>query len=448
MKLTERERVLHGKLAFVVAPATLSRPIFDRSKEEEARDVEFLEAWAEARIYEANINILPELHYHPGGARQVIEGGKLHVADLKKGLYRVDMEEPAEWPPLLYTLQQDPRSDLPKLFLTPEGAVQPIFGMIHPVDSKSPRYGGFVVAPDQENARYKIIRTMTSEEFKKFYPLDAAHGVNECSGYATGLYSRSTADLYDKAPEVLERFRHMLKLFPSAEVHWVVPVLLRSYGWALPATDKLPAGAKRAIYTPYKAQILLNDLLCWRVHLSIDGAPIPGVAYFTEEGNLVISDWCFREEEMNQEMFHGHLNKHNLLTWVAGPCADRWCESDLQKVKHVGNLATVLTTQWDLLMTLLDVALEVKTPQDVSDAFDKGYDGFVQGTEERAIFRLTKVWEQDHKALGNLDRYGYKKGRIEGRDTTGSGPWTGVLLKLPSVVVPNWVTQLVLLGGK
>lgn len=178
------------------------------------------------------------------------------------------------------------------------------------------------------NNKGQFVRVFNSAEAKRWAYAARKH--------VQGMYIAQTpvgsegVEMWDRAGDVLAHFRERLAKFPQGGIHSVVPVLLRCYG---------DGDHQRHIlrFLPYQnvfgsaglhhSDKLLHSTFCWRVHYTLDGNDLPGMAYCYEDGRFIISDWCFRETpdgKAEWEQFSGRDNKLDVLTWLVGPGADKF----------------------------------------------------------------------------------------------------------------------------
>jgi len=399
------------------------------------RDERFLKAWLSSRMCENKPEIGAEYFLHPGGELVVLadnNGPKkikvtkgvydraTLVAAVKSGKKPAKASIPEEGLPFI-SLTQFPASGeqsrtlvglLPsthgKLVLIQKATTAKV--MESPT-SIGPKIGGFLWKL-HPSGKISLQRPLISAEFIENYPWC---GANTWKGYYyTAVFAQEIADRFDHIPEVLADFQARLKLFPTAKLHSVIPVWIRTHGWGLQGNSrdnisKEEAGEIYGIHMPYMSNVMLRDEFAWRLHLQLGEKMLPGHAYFTDDAKLVISDWCYRETPDGKgttEMFHGKKNQLDLLAWVAGPCADRFlgnagyetnpeghgneyarkCKKDFQFVRiEKPQVENMKLAQQDLLLKLLGMAVTVNSLEELHAAQGEDDSGVLISLSQNSV---------------------------------------------------------------
>lgn len=201
-----------------------------------------------------------------------------------------------------------------------------------------------IVAPGMVfNNKGQVEGAVTGEQYLKLLPAIHYCYRSENPMYTFLAWDESLAEDFDRAPQVLASFRDMLRLLPQVTVEGAAPCLARYVGFT---GEMQSSGTLWNIDEPYApgTNNLLFDGKAWLLRLAIDGKPLTGRVLALEDGKFIVSEWCFREitygmarrrESRTAEMYNGSFNKHNLLTWCAGPMLDKFGTKEEYKMKSL-----------------------------------------------------------------------------------------------------------------
>jgi len=429
----------------------------DRTDAQIDRDVRFLQAFDDAKHGSPEPPQLAlSLQLHPGGHVQAWDGDRFYSINLPEGLYDKDAlkkaikdETPCEkaiYDGLLYSLYQEllGKSGLPSLsiMLTENGQYVSIENPPTFANNEIPlHYGG--LAYKVVDGKLTLQRALTTAEFEKFYPKIATHG--QPNGYYySALLAKETAPMWDQAPAVLEEFRSRCKLYPTVDILAAVPVWIRTWGMSQDANGITKRDFYRKIAHPYKVSTLLRDEMAWRIHFKLAGKIVEGVAHFNGPENncrLVISDWCYRETPegaAEMEMYHGHHNQLDILTWLAGPATDRFLgqtnsKFKLKPIARARDYTKFNQAMWDAMLVGIDTATPVNTAAELNTILEQNGNvgSIMQGT---TLFHIVGPVKDNGLAL--LHNYCARGQHVSSYKQT-------MTLNFPVVIVPEVMAGMV-----